>query len=73
MSLVRVVSVGYSGKTAAIASDALVRVFPDRTLYHVAGELHRLNVQDDAVIDTLVQRGTHAHLLGMSAFATDGD
>ena len=73
MSLVRVVGVGYSGKIAAIASDALVRVLPDRTLYHIAGDLHQLHVQGDAVVDTLVQRGTHAHLLGMSAFATDGD
>ncbi|MFF7683879.1 hypothetical protein ACFZA2_14095 [Microbacterium sp. NPDC007973] len=70
---VRIVSVGYSDKTAAIASDALVLVHPAATLYHVAGDLHRLHVQGDAVVDVPVPQGTQAYRAGMALFSTDGD
>ncbi|MDR6691313.1 hypothetical protein J2X55_002225 [Microbacterium sp. 1154] len=72
MNGVRVVGVG-PALTMAVPGDALVRVFPAVTFWHVGGDLHRLTVQGDAVVDALVPKGSPAYLVGMSAFATDGD
>lgn len=68
---VRVVGVGPT-LTAAIPGDALVRVFPAVTFWHLGGDLHRVTVQGDTVVDTLVQRGTRDHLAGMALF-DEGD
>ncbi|MBD8479280.1 hypothetical protein [Microbacterium sp. CFBP 8794] len=69
---VRVVGVGPT-LTAAIAPDAIVRVLPAATLYHVAGELHRLHVQGDAVVDVPVPSNSHEYRVGMALFSDEGD
>lgn len=69
---VRVVGVGPT-HTMAVPGDALARVHEHVTHWHVGGELHRLQVQGDAVVDTLVQRGTRDYLVGMALFSDDGD
>lgn len=68
---VRVVGVGPT-LTAAIPGDSLVRVHEHVTHWHVGGELHRLQVRGDAVVDTLVPKGSPAYLAGMALF-DEGD
>jgi hypothetical protein len=70
---VRVVSVGYSDMTAALPGDALVRVFPDATIWHRSGDLHRITVENGAVVESVVPHSTREYLVGMAAFAGDGE
>lgn len=69
---VRIVGVGPT-LTAAVPADAIARVYGALTLYHVAGELHRLSVQDGAVVDVAVPKGSADYLRGMAAFSTEDD